>query len=174
MEMDRHTEKHIYQKASKSFDCLNKAIQAFIELLREDNSSSSSNYYRARSYLRDGEALYKETLKDAKKLMGPIPEYASQEFEKWRSELLEKNNVLAKSLALKDLRSELGNDEFLIEWMSIEEIDAFLEESFQAQQTGKRKLSNIKVRMILDKLEKLISEANELKKKAMEKQQVNV
>ena len=172
--MDRHTEKHIYQKASKSFDCLNKAIQAFIELLREDNSSSSSNYYRARSYLRDGEALYKETLKDAKKLLGPIPEYAPQEFEKWRSELLEKNKVLAKSLAIKDLRSELGNDEFLIEWMSIEEIDAFLEENFQAQQTGKRKLSNIKVRMILDKLEKLISEANELKKKAMEKQQVNV
>lgn len=172
--MDKYVEKIIVQKVSKSFDCLNKSIQAFKRLLKEDAYSGSSEYYRARSYLRDGEIFFKEALKEAKKFLGPIPEYASQDFEKWRFDMLEKSRVLAKTQNLELLQSELSEDKFLNEWMDKKEIGNLLEKDFQAQQTGKRKLSNIKVRIAIEKLKELISQAKELKKNAMEKQQMNV
>jgi hypothetical protein len=109
-------------------------------------------------------------LKNAKKLLGSLPEYASEEFIKWRTEMLEEHHILTFSQEFEDLKSELVNDEIIKAWLREEEIEIFLKRHFQTQQEGKRKLENIKVRIVLDKLQELITQAKDLQKKAFEKQ----
>ena len=166
--MDVHTENIIYLKASKCLDSVNRSIQLLNDLLQKNDPSRASDYYLARNYMRKGAALYEEALEKAKKLLGPTPEYVPEKLEKWRSDMLERNQVLAKSEKKKDLRTELKNDEVLKRWVSPKEIDAFLRKHFKAQKSGVRKLSNIKVRIILDKLKELLIQAQELQKKTME------
>jgi len=55
--------------------------------------------------------------------------------------------------------------------MSAEEVEAYLEAYYDLQKSGKRKLANIKIRMILDKLALLVAEGQELQKTAQRKQQ---
>ena len=42
-------------------------------------------------------------LNNAKKLLGPIPEYSSEEFIKWRAEVLDKQKILVKNKEFEDL-----------------------------------------------------------------------
>jgi len=44
------------------------------------------------------------------------------------------------------------NDEFIRTMMSEAEIETYVRDHFETQRSGKRKLANIKVRMMLDKL----------------------
>lgn len=172
--MEKRIEKVIYMKAAKSYDSLKKSLEAFEAILEGGETSKASDYYYARNLLRDGKAFFQETLKESKKFLGPIPEYTSDEFVKWRTELLEKDSVLAKSQDFKDLRSEVLDDEFLSKWPNPEEIEASLEKKFSEQQKGKRKLANIKVRVIIDKLQDFISKVQEIQKEALKKQQENI
>jgi hypothetical protein len=55
--------------------------------------------------------------------------------------------------------------------MGGEDIERLLAENFHPQQTGKRKLANIKIRIVLDRIQELISRAAALRKSAMEKLQ---
>jgi hypothetical protein len=55
--------------------------------------------------------------------------------------------------------------------MNAAEIEAYLKACFDKQKSGKRKLANIKMRMVLDKLASLLAEGQELQKKAQRKQQ---
>jgi hypothetical protein len=71
---------------------------------------------------------------------------------------------------LKSAEDLLVNDEIMKAWLREEEIELFLQRHFQTQQEGKRKLENIKVRIVLDKLQELITQAKDLQKKAFEKQ----
>jgi hypothetical protein len=105
-------------------------------------------------------------LNNEKKLLGPPPSYSSEDYLKWRDQLLEEFQILAMSQEYESLRSELVEDEFLRTRMSEELIGTLLKKHFQTQQSGKRKLSNIKVRMILDRLEDLLAETKEMNKKA--------
>ena len=169
--MQQGTENLIYQKASKCWECVNSSIAIFIELLKEEGDFNTANYYKARDSLRDADGFLNEALQNAKKLLGPIPSYAADDYQKWRDELLEEFQILAMSQDYEDLRSELFQDDFLREWMDEESIENLLKKHFQTQQSGKRKLSNIKVRIILDRLEDLISQAKEMNKQATQKQQ---
>ena len=167
--MQQGTENIVYQKASKCWECVNRSIEMFRHLLKEEDFNTV-DYYKARNMLREADGFFKETLKNAKKLLGPIPAYTSDDYQKWRDELLEEFHILAMSHEYEDLKSELFRDEFLREWMGEENIERLLKKHFQTQQSGKRKLSNIKVRMILDRLEDLMNHAKDMNKQAVEKQ----
>ncbi len=169
--MPLDSENLIYQKASKCWECVNKAVAIFDKLLSDEGDFNTPNYYKARNLLKDADGFLKEALKYAKKLLGPTPAYATGNYLKWRDELLEEFHILAMSQEFEDLRSELLEDEFLRKWMDQERIETLLKKNFQTQQSGKRKLSNIKVRIILDRLEELINKAKELNKRAVQKQQ---
>ena len=132
-------------------------------------AAACPDYYRARNYLREGEKFYQETFKEAKRLLGPLPPYSSAEFEKWRGDYLSQHKILAAGQELEAMKEELLNDDYLNQWMSKEDIGRLLLRNFDAQTTGKRRLPNIKVRLLLDRLNELIAQARQLQKKAMEK-----
>lgn len=169
--MNRKIENLLYFRASDCFDSLKLAIQTFEDFFKEGVAAASPSYYKARNYLRDAEKFYQETFKEAKRLLCPLPPYASAEFEKWRIEFLSQHNILTASQELNGMKEELFNNGYLNQWMSKEDIERLLLKNFDAQKSGKRKLANIKVRIILDRLNELIVQAQQLKKKAMEKLQ---
>jgi hypothetical protein len=150
---------------------VNRSIEIFSTLLKQEGAINTADYYKARNSLRDADGFLDDALQNAKKLLGPIPSYASDDYQKWRDELLEEFHILAMSQDYENLRSELFRDDFLREWMDEESIENLLKKHFQTQQSGKRKLSNIKVRIILDRLEDLIGQAKEMNKQASQKQQ---
>jgi hypothetical protein len=167
--MNKREENQLYLKTATCFDTLRLAIETFEGFLREASPASSPSYYKARNYLRDAEKFHQEVFKEAKRLLGPMPVYASADFEKWRQDFLSQHQILAASQEREAVKEELLADGRLSQWMSGADIERLLSKNFEAQKTGKRKLANIKVRIILDKLTELLAEAQELSKKAMEK-----
>jgi len=169
--MPKEQEAHIYPNVQKSLDSLDESIRLFENFLREDMAASSGDYYRARNLAKAGEAAFQEALKNAKKLMGPLPQYASEEFRAWRAEFLERNKILAHCRDLEACQLEFKQDPFLISIMSEEEIFALLNLHFHSQQEGNRKLANLKARVVLDKLSEMLIHVKELQKQALIKQQ---
>ncbi len=169
--MVKEQEVQIFPKVQKSLDSLNESIRIFEDFLRQDTQPSPADYYRARNLAKAGEIAFKEAVNNAKKLLGSIPEYATGGFRQWRKEFLEKHSILAHCQELGACRLELRQDRFLNQIMTGEEIDALLNLHFHSQQKGQRKLENIKVRVVLDKLSELLIHAQELQKEALVKQQ---
>jgi len=169
--MNKDTEAQIFPKVQKSLDSLNESIRLFEHFLSEGKPPSQADYYRARNLAKEGEIAFKDALKNAKKLLGPLPEYATEAFRAWRREFLEKHSILAQCQELEACRAELRQDSFLRWIMADEEIDALLNLHFHSQQEGQRKLENIKVRVVLDKLSELLIHSRELQKQALVKQQ---
>ena len=160
-------EKLIYLNASQSFELLTKSMQVFEEFLKErDSTEREAVYYRARGYFGRGKAFYEETLKEARKFAGPIEDYAPERLAQRRKNLLEKDRMLAKGLVLEDLLTELVKDEILTKWLGREEIRSFLIKNFEEQKSKKRSLPNIKLRMVLTKLNGFLLQAQQLKKAA--------
>ncbi len=153
----------VFLNAERSFELLGKAIQVFEEYLQKKLPPKAPEYYQARNFLREGQALYEEILKKAKQLLGPIPPYSSQDFEKQRAQSLAENKLIVQGQNLEAVRQELGADECLGKMMTAEQVEAYLAAHFQSQSRGKRKLANIKMRMVLDKLKALIAKGLELK-----------
>jgi len=156
------TERDIFLSAARSFELLQKAIRAFDNYLQMKLPPKSQEYYQARNFLKEGQGSFDETLKRAKQLLGPIPPYSAQEVEKQRALVLMENKIIVCGLSLNELREELAKDEFLKTMMSAEEITAYLKDNLISQSSGNRKLANIKMRMILDKLKTLIGNGLEL------------
>lgn len=156
------TERDLFLHAARSFELFKKAIRTFDDYLLKKLPPKSQEYYQARSFLRQGQDLFDETLKKAKQLLGPISPYSPQELEKQRAQLLMENKIIVRGLSLNDLREELVQDEFLKTMLSAEEIAAYLKDHFISQASGKRKLANIKMRMIFDKLKTLSAKGLEL------------
>jgi len=169
--MQVQIEREIFIRASRSFAVLSESIQLFKGYLETAAQSQAPEYYRARNFLKEGKALYDQSLLDAKKLLGPIPIYAAKDFESWRSQALAENKIVVKGQTAEELRVELTGDEFLKTIMRPEEIMAYLDAHFETQKSGKRKLANIKIRMALDKLAELVAEGQGLQQKAQHKQQ---
>ena len=164
--MEKFAEAQIFPKVSKSFEDIRTALGIFRRLLNEGAEFNSAEYYRGRNCVRDADNMYKEGLKNARKLLGPIPEYSTEEFLKWRAEVLERQQILVKNKEYEALKSELLEDSILREWMSEEEIADLLDLHYLTQQEGRRKLVNIKVRIIFAKLYEHLSEVKEMQKKA--------
>ncbi|MFO7733131.1 MAG: hypothetical protein R6X21_05720 [Candidatus Aminicenantes bacterium] len=169
--MQVQIERDIYIHATRAHELLRDAIDLFRKFLDPGNPASDPQYYRARSFLKEGKAFFDHAVQDAKKLLGPIPIYAAKDFEGWRSQVLVENKIVVQGRTLEELKAELAADEFIRTIMSPEEIDAYLQARYETQKTGKRKLANIKVRMTLDKLALMLGETQELQKAAQRKQQ---
>jgi hypothetical protein len=163
----KDTEKLVYPKALKCFRSLKEAIEAFENILKKDSQQSQTNFYRAKRFLREGEDFFRESMKNARRLLGPLPEYVTSDYKNWRENLLDEYNMLAKTEEEQELEEELIQDEFLNKLMDKEEIRKFLSLNYASQQEGKRKLSNIKVRIIFDKLDELLAEAKDLQKRIL-------
>lgn len=168
--MVMNSEQHVYPKASKSFENLTRAIQIFEDYVKEDSTSVPGDFYRARNFLKEGEKYYLESLAKAKKLLGPLPEYVTEDYQKWREEFVEKYLLVIKSHEMQDVLDELLQDEFLKVWMTKEEIENLLNLNYLSQKEGKRKISNIKIRILLHRLTELTLQAQDLQKRALEKQ----
>ena len=164
--MEKFAEVQIYPKVSNCFDDIKTALGIFRRLLNKGAEFNSPEYYRGRNCVRDADDMFTEGLKNAKKLLGPIPEYSSEEFLKWRAEVLEKQKILAKNEEYESLKSELLEDAFLRDYMNEQEITDLLKVHYLTQQEGRRKLANIKARIVFAKLFELLSEAKDMQKKA--------
>jgi hypothetical protein len=171
MDVQVPIEREIYIRSSRSYAVLTEAVQIFRKYLQDVTAATDPEYYRARNFLREGKAFYDQTIQDAKKLLGPIPIYAAKDFEGWRSQVLVENKIVVKGETLEELRAELTVDDFVKTMMSAEEIEAYLKTCYDTQKSGKRKLANIKIRMVLDKLASLVAQGQELQKTAQRKQQ---
>ncbi len=172
--MHKFIEEHIYSKVARAFTSVNKAAKLFQGFLDMEDTSIFPDYYRARNKLREGEEAYKDALRNAKKMLGPLPEYVKDDYLQWREEFLEQHQILAKGNELEELRKELETSDFLNQWMTEEDIDKSLDQHYHSQQEGKRKMVNIKVRIILDKLKEVLINTKELQKQTMKKQQENL
>lgn len=161
----------LYKNATKCWECVLKSIYLFKELLKEDSAFNPEEYDRAVNLLHEANSLYKDTLKSAKKLLGPSDSHVSDDYLKWRDQLLDEFRILAVGQEFEDLKLELQKDKSLRRWMTEDEITALLKKHFQTQQSGKRRLPNIKVRMILDHLNTLLTEACELNREIIQKRQ---
>jgi predicted MPP superfamily phosphohydrolase len=164
-------ENQLYFKADLAFNSFKLAVKTFESFLESAGQASTPDYYKARNYLRDAETSYQETFSEARKLLGPLPIYASADFEKWRSDFLSQHKILVESQEFAALKQELSQNGQLVRWIESPELERLLAKDYEAQKTGKRKMPNIKVRIILDRLQELLVQANELKKKAQEKLQ---
>lgn len=167
--MNVKKENLLYFRVSDCFNSLKLAVHTFMDYLKGEGAASSPEYYKARNYLRDGEKSYQEAFNEAKRLLGPMPPHSGADIEKWRMEFLEQHKILASGKELEEMKAEVLSDEYLKQWMSQDDIERLLAMDFEAQRTGKRKLANIKVRILLDKLKELDTQAKELNKKAMDK-----
>lgn len=169
--MNKKLENQLYFKAGSAFDHLKLAVQTFESYLNKKGQEATPDYYKARNFLRDGERLCEETFKEAKRLLGPLPPYSSADFEKWRTDFLSEHRIQIDTQEYNDLREELARNEQLGQWIARDDIERLLAKNYENQKSGKRKLANIKVRIILDRLKELLNEAGDLKNKAMVKLQ---
>lgn len=164
-------EREILIKASRGYEILKGALDVFREYLKAETPSSSPEYYRARNLLKEGRVFCQDVVKVAKKLLGPIPVYAPREYEDLRRRTLEENRVTVQGEDLGALRNQLSEDALLRSMMSESEIGDYLRDHFEAQRSGKRKLVNIKARMMIDKLYALLEQGLTAQKAAQRKQQ---
>jgi hypothetical protein len=164
-------EREIYNRAARCNDLLAQAAEAFHDYLEERIPANDPKYYRARNFLKEGKAYFDQTLQDARKLLGPIPIYASKDFEQWRAEILEENRIVLHGQDREALKTELMSDEFVKTLMGPEDISAYFEAGYESQKAGKRKLANFKVRLIIDRLAELLQDGQDLQKAAQRKQQ---
>lgn len=169
--MQVQIEREIFIRAGRSFAVLSEAIQTFRGYLGSGTAANAPEYYRARNLLKEGKAMYDQTLADAKKLLGPIPIYAAKDFEGWRAQALVENKIVVRGQSFEEIRAELVADEFVRTIMAPGEVEAYLAARFESQKSGKRKIANIKIRMALDRLAGLAAEGSELQKTAQRKQQ---
>lgn len=169
--MPIQVEKEIYIRARRCFELLRESASGFKAFLDGGVAASDPGYYKARNLAKEGRAYLEQTTQYARKMLGPIPVYATQDFEKWREQLLLENKVIVVGRNLESIAAELEGDEFMRSLMDPEEIRGCLSRMIEGQSSGKRKLQNIKVRMVIEKLSGLLAEVNELQKAAQKKQQ---
>jgi len=169
--MEEWIVKDIFLKAKKSLEKMNDSLRLSKEFIEEDMPRDLKKYYLARTFFKEGQKLSEEMIKDAKKFLGPLPAYLSKETIEARTKLLRATKVVVLSQDYEGLAAELQEDEFLKSFMSFEEIEGFIKENYQKQQLGKRKLPNIKARMVIDKLKRAERQAFAVQKRASEEAQ---
>lgn len=167
--IDGNIGKSILVNAKKSREKLGEAIRLFQSFSNAEGSGDSAQYYLARTRLKDGQALLGEALEGAKKLLGPPPEYASDKINEARMKLLRDSRVLVESPTIDGLEAELLADEYVKSFMNSEKVIHYVREAGTYQTAGKRKLQNMKVRMLIDELVALGIEARAWQQKASEK-----
>ena len=158
------TEKDVSLKTAKAIENIRSASRVLRDCETRALGSNAPEYYRARNLLREARSLFQEALSEAKKLMGPIPDYAPANLAELKKRRLETSGLAALGETAADLKAELGRDPFLLGIMPVDEIEAAVDRHFESQNSGKRRLANLKARIALDKLAAEIREADALDK----------
>jgi hypothetical protein len=166
--MDEKEKNRTFSKIARCIEALNLAIERFKFFLSARTSSYSIILYQGHKYLEEGKNFYQEALYEIRKLLGPLPMYATLGFRKWKESYLKRIGIITESKEFEALRSELQNDEFLLSFLTPEEIDVLFMNHYEFQKEGKRNLSNIKGRIILNEIENLMTEAETLHMKSNE------
>ena len=148
---------------------LKLAIEGFQDFLGSRTSSDPEKYSQANKYFEEGKTYNQEASREISGLFGSIPEDATSGFKKWKESFLNGLGIISESKEFEALRSELRNDDFLLRFFSAEEIDVHFKKRHESQRMGKRKLENIKARIILDEIGGLMAEAETLSAKSKEK-----
>ena len=167
--MDENKKHKTFLSVDKSIKTLNFAIEVFQEYLSDKTSSDPEKYYLAHKYLEESKTSFQEASNEISKLTESIPSNASPGFREWKESVRKDSGIISESEEFEALKSELQNDEFLLRFLTPEEIGAFLLKHYESQQLGKRKLPNIKARFIIDKIKNLMAEAETLDIKSKEK-----
>lgn len=154
------------EKCARALTRTIRTLQGFIG---DKISSDPAAYYEAQELLEESKVFYKEAIKEVSELIGPLPADASPGFIKWKENFLKGTGIVIENEEYGALMVELRNDRFLLRFLTPEEIDDLLMKHYESQQTGKRRLANIKARIILDKIINLMDEAETLEVKAKEK-----
>ena len=81
------------------------------------------------------------------------------------------NKILVESQEFAALKEELFQNGQLVRWIESPDLERLLAKDYEAQKTGKRKMANIKVRIMLDRLQELAALAKRPEEKAQEKLQ---
>jgi hypothetical protein len=162
-------------KLKSAYEALSQAVSLFKIYLKETTAPSASEYYRAKSLLREGKLFFEEVLKEARKLLGPLPPYATPDYVKWREETSRELKLALKdNVDYDEIKKVLQQDPTLPRLFSAEELDQYLQKYYEAQKKGNRKLENLKCRLAIAKLDDLIHEAEELYKQAQKKLQASL
>jgi hypothetical protein len=162
--MPAQTEKDVSLKTAKAIENLRSASRVLRDCETRALGLNAPEYYRARNLLREARTLFQEALSEAKKLMGPIPDYAPPGLAELKKRRLETSGLAAVGETPAELKAELGRDPFLLGIMPAEEIEAAVDRHFESQHSGKRRLANLKARIALDKLAAEIRDADALDK----------
>lgn len=165
---DKAVVKSVLIRARKSREKLDESICAFKEFLTEE-PTNLPKYYLARNRLQEGQALLTEVLNDAKKMLGPLPDYVSENLKESRGKLLRESHVVLESRTIDALEAELLADEDVKSFMAGDKVVHYVREAGTYQTAGKRKIENLKIRMIIDELGALAVEGRDLQRRAGEK-----
>jgi hypothetical protein len=168
--MEQKTDKWIYPHAAKCLECVNQAIRIFNDIL--ENKAGQEMFYKARGYLRDGKSYFEKALKEAKKLLGPLPDYVKDDYRTLRKQITAEQEILADSLDYEMLLKELQQDDFLRLILSENDIQRHLKDHYDRQQEGQRKLAHIKIRILLDELQERLDLAKAKEKDILRRRSV--
>lgn len=159
-------------KLKSAYEALVQSVTLFRLYLDDKTAASSSEYYRARSLLKEGKLFFDEVMKEARKLLGPLPQYSTPEYAKWREETARDLKLaLGDRINYEEIKELLLSDAYLPQLFSAEELEAYLQKYFEHQAKGKRKMENLKCRIAIARLIDLIQEGDELLQKAQKKLQ---
>lgn len=159
-------------KVKSAYEALIQSVSLFRLYLDDQTAASSSEYYRAKSLLKEGKLFFEEVMKEAKKLLGPLPPYSTPEYAKWREETArDLKLVLGDRVDYEEIKKLLLSDACLSRLFSAEELESYLQKYFEHQSKGKRKMENLKCRIAIARLNDLIQEGEELLQKAQKKLQ---
>jgi hypothetical protein len=149
-------------KIKSAYEALSQAVNLFQIYLSDKTPASGTEYYRAKSLLREGKLFFEEALKEAKKLVGPLPPYSTAEYERWREE------------TARDVKLILGDKVDYEEIKKMMLLDSCLPKYYEDQQKGKRKLENLKCRLAIARLDDLIHQGEDLLLQAQKKLQASL
>ncbi|MGB9892789.1 MAG: hypothetical protein ACPLRA_00130 [Candidatus Saccharicenans sp.] len=159
-------------KLKSAYEALSQSVNLFKIYLDEKTPASGSEYYRAKSLLREGKLFFEEVLKEARKLLGPLPPYSTPEYAKWREETSKDIKLaLGDKVDYETIKNLILSDSILPRLFSSVELENYLNKYYEDQKKGLRKLENLKCRIAIARLDDLIHEAEELFKQAQKKLQ---
>ncbi|MGQ9801074.1 MAG: hypothetical protein ACUVRL_05370 [Candidatus Saccharicenans sp.] len=159
-------------KLKSAYEALVQSVSLFRLYLNDQTSASSPEYYRAKSLLKEGKLFFEEVMKEARKLLGPLPPYSTPEYAKWREETARDLKLaLGDRVDYEEIKKLLLSDACLPRLFSAEELESYLKKYFDDQGRGNRKMENLKCRLAIARLNDLIREGDELLQKAQKKLQ---
>lgn len=150
-------------KVGRCLDLLQASLKD-LSSLSEAAKIEVNEYYRLRNQVREAKAIFEEVKKEARRLFGPPPPYATSDFEKLRQESLEKSRLIIKSQEKEKIAEEFFQDELISRYFQPDEVRLFIENQFESQRKGKRKLANFKARLLVERIKRDLERAEDLVK----------